>query len=188
MVQRHCPRTPCNVTEVCQPRQPYHIQKHEVLKADFNHSQCHCHCGAVSSVSSAWLTGESTLPGGDWLTALLLSSPECPRNIAGGQMKRTQSRSSISSLGCPSAIFFYLNIVFAMDKLWIAEASNNRTPFWFRTGQPFLPIKSLHVWLLLPRTQVLQSLRTSKRLGIQHCCLTHKHKLYWKTYPWHKDT
>ncbi|KAI3372141.1 hypothetical protein L3Q82_006992 [Scortum barcoo] len=37
------------------------------------------------------------------LTAQPLSLPECPRHTAGDQMKRQQSRSSTSGLGCPGA-------------------------------------------------------------------------------------
>ncbi|KAI3366681.1 hypothetical protein L3Q82_009355, partial [Scortum barcoo] len=36
-LQRHCPQPPCNVAEVCQPRQPHNIQRLEVLRADLIH-------------------------------------------------------------------------------------------------------------------------------------------------------
>ncbi len=47
--------------------------------------------------------GSNSPPGGDQLTAPPLSSPECPRHTAEGQMKRPQSRSSTYGLGCPDA-------------------------------------------------------------------------------------
>ncbi len=45
--------------------------------------------------------GSNSPPGGDQLTAPPLSSPECPRHTAEGQIKRPQSRSSTYGLGCP---------------------------------------------------------------------------------------
>uniref|UniRef100_A0A8C2WWV2 CUB domain-containing protein n=1 Tax=Cyclopterus lumpus TaxID=8103 RepID=A0A8C2WWV2_CYCLU len=44
---------------------------------------------------------------GDQLTALLLSSPECPRHTAADQMIRLQSRSLISGLRCSGTRYTY---------------------------------------------------------------------------------
>ncbi len=50
-VQKHCPRPPRDVTEACQPRQPHHIQRLEVLREDLIHNIDNiawmpCPCGA----------------------------------------------------------------------------------------------------------------------------------------------
>ncbi|KAI3370454.1 hypothetical protein L3Q82_025218 [Scortum barcoo] len=58
-------------------------------------------CQVCPTSSSA--SGSNSPPGGDRLTAQPLSLPECPRHTAGDQMKRQQSRSSTSDLGCPGA-------------------------------------------------------------------------------------
>ena len=34
-------------------------------------------------------------------------------------------------------------MVFVMDRLWLAQKSNNKTPLGFRSGRPFLPITPL---------------------------------------------
>ena len=55
-------------------------------------SQCVCVCQVCPASTPA--SGSNSPPDGDQLTAQPLSSPECPRHMAGGQVTRLQSRSS----------------------------------------------------------------------------------------------
>lgn len=75
--------------------------------------------------------GSSIWPGG----VQLLSSAECPRHMAEGQMTRPQIWSLTSGLW----------------SLWLAQRSSITTPFRFRSGRTFLPVTPLRVRLLLPR-------------------------------------
>jgi len=53
-----------------------------------------------------------------------------------------------------------LNMVFVMDSPWRAQKSNNRTPLWFRSGGPFLPITPFQVSLSLPKWALKSPSRT----------------------------
>ena len=100
-------------------------------------------------------TRSNSPPGGDRLTALPLSLPKRPKHTAAGSDDTTTK--SIIDLWPKMAWYqvhlwttLYLNMLFVMDNPWLAQKSKNKTPFRFRSGRPFLPIKPLKVTPSMP--------------------------------------
>ena len=83
----------------------------------------------LASFPAIW---SNSPPGHNQLTAQLLSSPKCPEHTALDLIRKLWSRSSIYGQECPDATCIYghwcLNMVFVMDKLWLAQKSNIKTP------------------------------------------------------------
>ena len=53
-------------------------------------------------------------------------------------------------------------MAFIIDRPWLEQKSNNRTPLGFRSGKPFFPITSLQVSLSLPTCALKSPSKTTE--------------------------